>query len=135
MPEYEVKADIPPDVDACVRAYLECAEWCGLDENSEEGLRAWSSPVAWDSESIAAAQATCDAFRAECADVIALLGLADDAIGHDLWLTQNRHGAGFWDRGHDPDSARTLTDAAHGYGERFVEMYDDRQTATLRLIV
>lgn len=26
-------------------------------------------------------------------------GMADDAIGHDFWLTRNGHGAGFWDRG------------------------------------
>lgn len=23
----------------------------------------------------------------------------DEQVGHDLWLTRNRHGAGFWDRG------------------------------------
>ena len=25
--------------------------------------------------------------------------LEDSQVAHDLWLTRNRHGAGFWDRG------------------------------------
>lgn len=27
--------------------------------------------------------------------------LSDDLIGHDLWLTRNGHGTGFWDRGYN----------------------------------
>lgn len=36
----------------------------------------------------------CLAERPNCFDTI-----DDDAIGHDIWLTRNGHGAGFWDRG------------------------------------
>lgn len=32
--------------------------------------------------------------RPDCFDA-----MADDAIGHDFWLTRNGHGVGFWDRG------------------------------------
>ena len=35
--------------------------------------------------------------------------------GEDFYLTRNRHGAGFWDRGYGP-IGRTLTQAAHAYG-------------------
>ncbi|GAA3632936.1 hypothetical protein [Microlunatus ginsengisoli] len=36
-------------------------------------------------------------------------------VAHDFWLTRNRHGAGFWDRGYGEDGD-TLTEAAHAYG-------------------
>lgn len=37
----------------------------------------------------------------------------------DFWLTRNRHGAGFWDRGAG-DVGKRLTQAAHGFGEQDV---------------
>jgi hypothetical protein len=37
--------------------------------------------------------------------------------GHDFWLTRNRHGAGFWDRGYG-EVGKRLTEAAHAYGEQ-----------------
>lgn len=40
----------------------------------------------------------------------------DEALGHDLLLTRNGHGTGFWDRGHG-DIGETLTDLAVGMGE------------------
>ena len=36
--------------------------------------------------------------------------------GHDFWLTRNRHGAGFWDRGYPEAIGKALTDAAHAEG-------------------
>lgn len=48
---------------------------------------------------------------------------SEERVGHDLWLTRNHHGAGFWSRPdhRDPadlhDVARRLTDAAHALGE------------------
>ena len=45
---------------------------------------------------------------------------------HDFWLTGNRHGAGFWDRGYGADGD-TLTEAAHGYGDVDLYVGDDGQ--------
>lgn len=42
-------------------------------------------------------------------------GLDYGQIGHDLVLTANHHGAGFWDRGLG-DRGQRLTDAAHPHG-------------------
>lgn len=39
-----------------------------------------------------------------------------EQVGHDIWLTRNQHGAGFWDRGYGPLGQR-LTEAAHALGE------------------
>ena len=40
-----------------------------------------------------------------------------DQAAHDLWLTQNGHGAGFWDGDWPEPSAATLTRKAHDLGE------------------
>lgn len=39
----------------------------------------------------------------------------DARAGHDFWLTRNRHGAGFWDRG--LEHGDQLTKLAHAFGE------------------
>jgi hypothetical protein len=43
-------------------------------------------------------------------------GIDDDMIGHDLWLTRNGHGAGFWDRGYG-EIGDKLSDIARKMGE------------------
>ena len=62
-----------------------------------------------------------DFFDANRADlrVAHLSGLSWSRLGHDFYLTRNRHGAGFWDeksRGAEADAALDrLTSAAHVY--------------------
>ena len=46
------------------------------------------------------------------------------SVGHDFWLTRNRHGAGFWDRGAGYIGDR-ITDRAEGYGEAWLSVSDD----------
>lgn len=38
-------------------------------------------------------------------------------VGHDFWLTRNRHGAGFWDRGAAGPAVDTLVESSHAWGE------------------
>ena len=38
--------------------------------------------------------------------------MSDEQLGHDLWLSRNGHGAGFFDRGYDEDVEKKLEDAA-----------------------
>lgn len=50
--------------------------------------------------------------------------------GHDLWLTRNGHGAGFWDRGldtvvNDKELGDWLTIGAEALGSRSVYLNDD----------
>lgn len=54
-------------------------------------------------------------------------------LGHDLWLTRNHHGAGFWDRfskwGEDYEAhaiGEALTALAHDFGERYAYVGDDK---------
>jgi hypothetical protein len=48
---------------------------------------------------------------------------SEESAGHDFWLTRNRHGAGFWDRGLPDGIGDELTRAAHPYGR--VDTYCD----------
>lgn len=50
--------------------------------------------------------------------------MTDEAIAHDIALTRNRHGAGFWDRGHERFRA-TLTEKAHELGSQDLYVGDD----------
>jgi hypothetical protein len=51
-------------------------------------------------------------------------GRSDDHLGHDFWLTRNRHGAGFWDRGLG-QVGDDLTERAHAAGERHLYVGGD----------
>jgi len=44
-----------------------------------------------------------------------MLGSSWERVGHDLWLTRNGHGAGFWDRGWR-EFGNTLSEIARGMG-------------------
>ncbi|MBP7280327.1 MAG: hypothetical protein KBA66_02035 [Leptospiraceae bacterium] len=51
--------------------------------------------------------------------------IPNDMLGHDLWLTRNSHGAGFWDRGYDKKISNLLTNAALSLGRCEVEAGDE----------
>lgn len=48
-----------------------------------------------------------------------------EQIGHDIWLTRNRHGAGFFDRGYDYEDEKLFVDASHKLGEVDLYINDD----------
>jgi hypothetical protein len=56
-------------------------------------------------------------------------GMTWERIGHDLFLTREHHGAGFWDWFSDgsrkEEMGSLLTDAAHTYGEVGLYVGDD----------
>jgi hypothetical protein len=68
------------------------------------------------------------AIRPDADDVAAnMLGLPTaftEYAGHDFWLTRNRHGAGFWDRGLG-DLGDRLSEAAKVYGSVDLYVGDD----------
>jgi hypothetical protein len=114
--------DLPGEyVDAATDAYLDTAWWADVPDAYliEEGPADWAAD-------------TLDDARHDVAGF--LLGSWQDvhdldptAVGGDFWLTRNRHGAGFWDRGLGARGDR-LTDDAHAYGEASVYV-DDAGTA------
>lgn len=127
MAEYRPKATLPSDLDAFTRAYLECAEWSGVDSEQEEAFELSVAPK-WDDASIKQAREDCDAFQsAHSADIESDLSQA----GHDFWLTRNHHGAGFWDGDWPDEVGKRLTDDSHAYGS--VNVWYDEQTETLSM--
>ena len=115
-------------LEAFTAAYIECALWSSTDESDESG----GEPLDQNYGPEDIAPATLDAMRAECRaflDACAAKGidvaeLDSEQTGHDFWLTRNRHGAGFWDRGMG-DLGRTLTDIAHAAGGADLYVGDD----------
>ena len=84
-------------VSAVVAAYLEAVVFTDIGPDSDIPSDAEFSPHA-----VYRAWETCADFLAQSADLHAKYvskGRTWDSFGHDIWLTRNSHGAGFWDRG------------------------------------
>lgn len=115
-------------------AYVTCALWSSLDDNGEP------LDESYDVDDIEAE--TLQEMRAEFDDFLDAVAERNDddilvwvrefgigQIGHDFWLTRNRHGAGFWDRSYG-DNAITragerLTEIAHTLGSYELYVSDD----------
>jgi hypothetical protein len=94
-------------------AYIECALWLSTDDDGEPLDSYTVDDIT--TETLRDMIADCKAFwRDNKADCQAHGTPAQ--CGHDFWLTRNRHGAGFWDRG-TGDIGQRLTAAAHIYGD------------------
>lgn len=110
----------------CVRratdAYIECALWSSTDDDGTPLDQSGATLAPEARETMA--QDVYDFLRGVWDDGIDLSALEPEQIGHDFWLTRNRHGAGFWDRGLG-ELGDTLTDIAHAYGECDLYIGDD----------
>jgi hypothetical protein len=109
-------------LDRFTQAYVECALWSSTDDDGE--------PLDWRfsvediaPDTLAKMVEDCAAFQNDNAELLAQAyerypnreWSVEEQAGHDFWLTRNRHGAGFWDRGLGLIGGR-LTDAAHAAG-------------------
>jgi hypothetical protein len=109
-------------LDDFMAGYLAAAEWLMRDEMDSEGTGDCRDIErrGWTRASLAEAESDCaDFIDSNAADLDAYTaetGRGMESAGHDFFLTRNRHGAGFWDRGNGA-CLRRLTDASHGYGE------------------
>ena len=108
-----------PRLSTCAQQYLETA----LGSTDGEDRRPLDRQF---SVSDFAPEAMQQAER-DCLDFLSTNDVGDldeGDVGHDFWLTRNRHGAGFWDRGLGALGDR-LTKAAHAYGECDIYLGDD----------
>ena len=109
--------------------YLECALWSSCDLYTGRPLAELDAGAMADETFDDMA---CDVWRflATCwGDVwedfeIDLSGIEPKRLGRDLWLTRNRHGTGFWDRGLG-EIGDKLTELAHSYGGVTLYIGDD----------
>jgi hypothetical protein len=108
-----------PRLSACAQQYLETALWSSSDEDGHP-LDDQFDVSDFAPEAIQQAEK-------DCLDFLSTNDVGDldeEQVGHNFWLTRNRHGAGFWDLGLGALGDR-LTKAAHVYGSCDVYLGDD----------
>ena len=99
-------------------AYVECALWASTGYASEDdsGTPMDDIDASLTPEALATMRADCEAFLEYLEEQgIDWSDVDTEQMGHDFWLTRNRHGAGFWDRGLGALGS-LLTEAAHAFG-------------------
>jgi hypothetical protein len=65
-----------------------------------------------------------DNFLEQAGDLLEKCAMTEEQLGHDIILTANHHGAGFWDRGLG-ELGRSLTSVAHTLGSYDLYVGDD----------
>ncbi len=111
--------------------YLTCALWSSNDNSNDQGGNPLDScKFDVDQKTLAFLDAKASEFydknTADCSRW--------DELGyfweHDLWLTQNGHGTGFWDRKVTSEEDKAirdrLSDAARNFGELSLYVGDDQ---------
>lgn len=120
--------------DAMLRAYIECALWSTNDESDESGgepLEVNYNRDDIDPETLAKMRADVESFYAANARHIAKWsGSTSPEVqaGHDLWLTRNGHGCGFWESEWvdiPGNPGKRLDAAANAMGEVWLYVGDD----------
>ena len=71
------------------------------------------------------ARQDCARFQRDCEYLLKHAG-TDEQNGHDFWLTRNRHGAGYWDRGYHERIGGQLSDTCEAYGQVDWYVGDDK---------
>jgi len=102
-------------------AYIECVFWSGTDA---AGTPLEDITTDIDADTLAGMNADCVKFYADNSALWKGAYMSDEQAGHDFWLTRNKHGAGFWDRGLGL-IGENLTAAAHAFGEVHLYVGDD----------
>ena len=109
--------------------FLIAALWTATDEDSCP-LDKTYSVTDFSEESVVKAEAFVHEFiethKADVEMYLALPGINDEQFGHDLYLTSNGHGTGFWDRDNIPqDLAERLSAACRAAKSHDVLVGDD----------
>ncbi len=98
-------------------AYMACGMWADGEQDEFIGK-------AWSDQAVHQSRLACTAFLSVAG--YATHGLTPEQLGHDLWLTRNGHGTGFWDRDAIPESKRKkLTEVARVFGSCDIYLGDD----------
>jgi hypothetical protein len=118
------------DIEDMLSAYIEAALWSSTDESDESGGEPLDKNYGPDDvakETVAKMRRDVSTFAKTYGHIIESLGADYDwsQAGHDLWLTRNRHGTGFWDRDLPKKDADALTKGAHALGETWLYVGDD----------
>lgn len=116
------KADVIVSLDDFTRHYIIAGLWsCPISETNDSGIDSEYGIEDLTVPALLRCIHDCKNFQESNGRVLACayncIGYTEEQAGHDFWLTRNRHGAGFWDRGLRLNLGRLLTDMAHPYGD------------------
>lgn len=109
------------ELDAMVKQYIITALWSTIGDD-DEPLDESHDPDDLAPETRDAARRVCRDFAD--ANATDIRDMDPGQCGHDLWLTREHHGVGFWDRGLGERGER-LTTAADAYGSADWYVGDD----------
>ena len=125
-------------IDAFTLAYIEAMLWASSDESDESGGEPLDKNYSIDDIAESAMikiVADCKRFQEENAEDIATIPSqvyngeewqGESLAGHDLFLTRNGHGVGFWDRDYlSEEVSDRLTVASKAFGEVYPYVGDD----------
>jgi len=110
------------DIEKILDHYAICALWSSTDDDGDPLDHYDIEDI--DTDTLEAMRADIIDFLENNREILEESGLSDLAIGHDFWLTRNRHGAGFWDRGLG-EIGQKLTKVCHSYGEVYLYISDN----------
>ncbi len=103
------------DLDTVYKHYIIAALWSSTDED-DAAFDSNYSVEDVDPKTATKIKARIKQWLIDNASDLKESGLDDEQIGHDLWLTQVGHGAGFWDRDLDKELGNRLSKAAKELG-------------------
>jgi hypothetical protein len=123
-------------LDSFTQAYIEAALWSSTDDSDEdtggEPLDKNYGISDFAPQTLAAMKDNCEKFQAEYGTFLQDDNLvyqsrysADQIGGHDFWLTQNGHGAGFWDGNWKDEADEALTAGSKKFREMELYVGDD----------
>lgn len=88
-------------IDAMTMGYIKAALFMTMDEDDTPLDRHFTTDSVGPQVHTVAKE-DCDEFRSEnkilVSQALEQPGYSEERLGHDFWMTRNRHGTGFWDR-------------------------------------
>ena len=126
-PDLRFVEDIDAEfIDLVTEGFVEAMCWAESGDD-DAPLGEYCEPGDLADVTLKACRSLCADFHSYCKDVgieLQNVALFPERIGHDFWLTQRHHGAGFWDRGLG-ELGQRLTDAAQTFSIEAYKGGDD----------
>lgn len=108
--------------------YIVAALWSSTDSGNDDApLDRDYSAQDLAPETLAKMRSNVEKFLTDNAEAIKESGIEPAQLGQSLWLTQNHHGAGFFDLMLDSDVEEKLIKGAHALGEHDLYVGDDKK--------
>lgn len=112
-----METDFTENMSQFLNAYITCALWSTVDDNGD-ALDNDFDKEDLDADCLMLMTVDCYNFYRDNRALFPKDYTYTQA-GHDFWLTRNRHGTGFWDRGLGR-TGEVLTEHAHAWGEVYL---------------